>query len=317
MEELVISWTDILREFPSLAKYCVHGFVYEVGYCGLPTVVIHLEPSVWLYEGFYGIEKVGCSSFELCDDLSFRGYETFIYAYAAISKFSLPSESHHCREDATSKFPVHVCIEIFTANQWTGMETVIVKAESRQCVVKFVDIVVYTRLLVVNDERYDVESGNVPYKGKMSRFINEYTQCQIFAHIQKARATAEPSLKAKNFLRVSVTPVFRPSSRGIIPNIISWRNGVRRQTRITNDPRSPASPRRAGHLQSVRRVRHRQKRLFQAVHSHPTGCRRDLSGRILRAAQTPAVCHSVRNSLEMYLRGILPSERTIPTRIIV
>ena len=229
LEELVISWTDILREFPSLAKYCVHGFVYEVGYCGLPTVVIHLEPSVWLYEGFYGIEKVGCSSFELCDDLSFRGYETFIYAYAAISKFSLPSESHHCREDATSKFPVHVCIEIFTANQWTGMETVIVKAESRQCVVKFVDIVVYTRLLVVNDERYDVESGNVPYKGKMSRFINEYTQCQIFAHIQKARATAEPSLKAKNFLRVSVTPAFRPSSRGIIPNIISWRNGVRRQ----------------------------------------------------------------------------------------
>ena len=220
LEELVISWTDILREFPSLAKYCVHGFVYEVGYCGLPTVVIHLEPSVWLYEGFYGIEKVGCSSFELCDDLSFRGYETFIYAYAAISKFSLPSESHHCREDATSKFPVHVCIEIFTANQWTGMETVIVKAESRQCVVKFVDIVVYTRLLVVNDERYDVESGNVPYKGKMSRFINEYTQCQIFAHIQKARATAEPSLKAKNFLRVSVTPAFRPSSRGIIPNLV-------------------------------------------------------------------------------------------------
>ena len=145
LEELVISWTDILREFPSLAKYCVHGFVYEVGYCGLPTVVIHLEPSVWPYEGFYGIEKVGCSSFELCDDLSFRGYETFIYAYAAISNFSLPSESHHCREDATSKFPVHVCIEIFTANQWTGMETVIVKAESRQCVVKFVDIVVYTR----------------------------------------------------------------------------------------------------------------------------------------------------------------------------
>ena len=41
LEELVISWTDILREFPSLAKYCVHGFVYEVGYCGLPTVVIH------------------------------------------------------------------------------------------------------------------------------------------------------------------------------------------------------------------------------------------------------------------------------------
>ena len=56
-----------------------------------------------------------------------------VYAYTAISKFSLPGESHHCREDATSKFPVHVCIEIFTANQWTGMETEIVKAESRQC----------------------------------------------------------------------------------------------------------------------------------------------------------------------------------------
>ena len=72
----------------------------------------------------------------------------------------------------------------------------------------------------MNDERYDVESGNVPGKRKMSRFVNEYAQCQIFCHIQKARATAEPSLKAKNFLRVSVTPAFRPSSRGIIPNLV-------------------------------------------------------------------------------------------------
>ena len=31
----------------------------------------------------------------------------------------------------------------------------------------------------------------------------------------------------------------------------------------------------------------------------------------------PVAFHSVRNSLEMYLRGISSSERTIPTRIIV
>ena len=220
LEESVISRTDILREFPSTAECCVHGFVDEVGHCGLSTVVIHLKPTIWLREGFYGIKEVGCASFELCDDLSFKRGKALVYAYAAIPKFSLSGERHHCEEDAASKFPVHVRIAILAANQRAGMETVVVKAESRQGVIKFSEVVVYSRLLVVNDERYDVESGNVSGKRKMSRFVNKYAQCQIFYHIQKARATAEPSLKAKNFLRISVTPAFRPSSRKIISNLV-------------------------------------------------------------------------------------------------
>ena len=72
---------------------------------------------------------------------------------AAILKFGSSGKRHHCGKDAASKFPVHVRIAIFAANQRTGMETVIDKA--------------------------------------------------------------------KNFLRVSVTPVFRPSSLGIIPNLFS------------------------------------------------------------------------------------------------
>ena len=88
-------------------------------------------------------------------------------------------------------------------------------------------------------------------------------------------------------------------------------------TRITNDPRSPAPPRRAGHLQSIWRVRHSRARHFQAMRGHPTDCRRDHSERVLRAARPPVAFHSLRNSLDMYLRGISSSERTIPTRIIV
>ena len=104
---------------------------------------------------------------------------------------------------------------------------------------------------------------------------------------------------------------------GIVANLCDVAEGVGEKTRITNDPRSPAPPRRAGHLQSIWRVRHSRARHFQAMRGHPTDCRRDHSERVLRAARPPVAFHSLRNSLDMYLRGISSSERTIPTRIIV
>ena len=88
-----------------------------------------------------------------------------------------------------------------------------------------------------------------------------------------------------------------------------------RQTRITNDPRSPAPPRRAGHLQSILRVCHSRACHFQAMRGHPTGCRRDLPGRVLRAARPPVAIQSVRNSRETYLRGSSSSARAIPLAI--
>ena len=88
-------------------------------------------------------------------------------------------------------------------------------------------------------------------------------------------------------------------------------------SRITNDPRAAASPRRAGHLQSVLRMRYRPSRLSPTMRSHPTGCRRGLSRRMLRAAQPPVASQSVRNSREMYLRGTSSSASAMPTRMIV
>ena len=92
-------------------------------------------------------------------------------------------------------------------------------------------------------------------------------------------------------------------------------NPAERHPRITNDPRSPAPPRRAGHLQSILRVCHSRACHFQAMRGHPTGCRRDLPGRVLRAARPPVAIQSVRNSRETYLRGSSSSARAIPLAI--
>ena len=85
-------------------------------------------------------------------------------------------------------------------------------------------------------------------------------------------------------------------------------------SRITNDPRSPAAPRRAGHLQSILRVCHSRACHFQAVRGHPTGCRRGRIGRILRAARPPVAIQSVRNSRETYLRCGTGRDGATPSR---
>ena len=90
-----------------------------------------------------------------------------------------------------------------------------------------------------------------------------------------------------------------------------------RGSRITNDPRASASPRRAGNLQSVLSTRQRQNSPSRAMRSHPTGFRRGLSGRMFRAVRPPVAGQSVRNSREMYLRGVSSSASAMPTFMIV
>ena len=116
------------------------------------------------------------------------------------------------------------------------------------------------------------------------------------------------------------TPRKDAAERGIgdiISNLARTRYQASDIARITNDPRAAASPRRAGHLQSVLRMRYRPSRLSPTMRSHPTGCRRGLSRRMLRAAQPPVASQSVRNSREMYLRGTSSSASAMPTRMIV
>ena len=53
----------------------------------------------------------------------------------------------------------------------------------------------------------------------------------LFIPIKRERRDIPP-LKAKNFLRVSVTPAFRLSSLGIVPNLHAVRKGA---DFVTND----------------------------------------------------------------------------------
>ena len=150
-------------------------------------------------------------------------------------------------------------------------------------------------------------------------FVYEYTDLTCSHGVSsfgKTKARIAPRLRQESF-PLAGDSGFRPCRQILYQNQFRWRNRPGEKSRITNDPRSPAPPRRAGHLLSIWRVRHSRARHFQAMRGHPTDCRRDHSERVLRAARPPVAFHSLRNSLDMYLRGISSSERTIPTRIIV
>ena len=90
----------------------------------------------------------------------------------------------------------------------------------------FVDGFLYVLLLIVGDKRYNVEARSIVGNRKIAGLVNEYAQSRAFVHPYKARAAGYPPLKAKNFLRVSVTPAFRLSSLGIVPNLSAVRKGA-------------------------------------------------------------------------------------------
>lgn len=98
--------------------------------------------------------------------------------------------------------------------------------------IEFVYGFLYVLLLIVGDKRYNVEARRIVGNRKIAGLVNEYAQSRVFIHPYKARAAGYPPLKAKNFLRVSVTPAFRLSSLGVVPNLHAVRKGA---DFVTND----------------------------------------------------------------------------------
>jgi hypothetical protein len=107
------------------------------------------------------------------------------------------------------------------------MKAKVWKTHSGKGRVKFADRLLYVLLLIVGDERYNIETRRIVGNRKIAGLVNEYTQSRISVHVYKARAAGCPPLKAKNFLRVSVTPAFRLSSLDIIPNYVARRKGAK------------------------------------------------------------------------------------------
>ena len=134
--------------------------------------------------------------------------------------------------------------------------------------IEFVYGFLYVLLLIVGDKRYNVEARSIVGNRKIAGLVNEYAQSRVFVHPYKARAAGYPPLKAKNFLRVSVTPAFRLSSLGIVPNLHAVRKGA---DFVTNDfeenserMRRGQAPRNADFSGHLRSQPHRDARCWSA-----------------------------------------------------
>ena len=223
LKEPVFVWSYILREFPVVAVARRHGFVDEVRYDGLAAIVIHFYLEVRNSMEIRGVEEFGNAHLELGDDLFLGGYEFLVDADASIAKWRFPGESHHRGKYTVAHFPSHVFVAVLSPDKRSGMKAKVWQPHPGKCFVKFADGFVYALLLIMSDKRHDVKPRVGTGKWKVAGFVNEYAQSRVVGHGCKARAAGCPPLKAKNFLRVSVTPAFRPSSVRIVPNSAACR----------------------------------------------------------------------------------------------
>ena len=225
LKEPVSPRPHVLREFPVVAVARRHGFVDEVRYDGLAAIVIHFYLEVRNSMEIRGVEEFGNAHLELGDDLFLGGYEFLVDADASIAKWRFPGESHHRGKYTVAHFPSHVFVAVLSPDKRSGMKAKVWQPHPGKCFVKFADGFVYALLLIMSDKRHDVKPRVGTGKWKVAGFVNEYAQSRVVGHGCKARAAGCPPLKAKNFLRVSVTPAFRPSSVRILPNSAAWRKG--------------------------------------------------------------------------------------------
>ena len=146
---------------------------------------------------------------------------------ASVAEWRFSGEGHHRGKYSIAHFPAHVFISIFTSDKRPSMEAKVRKPHSGKGLIEFVYGFLYVLLLIVGDKRYNVEARSIVGNRKIAGLVNEYAQSRAFVHPYKARAAGYPPLKAKNFLRVSVTPAFRPSSPSIVSNSFAGHKGVK------------------------------------------------------------------------------------------
>jgi hypothetical protein len=232
LKEPVFVWSYILRELPFVSVLCRHGFVDEICDDSLATIVIHFNLEVSNRREPRGIEELGDSRLELSDNLFLGSYEFLVDADASVAEWRFSGEGHHRGKYSIAHFPAHVFISSFTSDKRPSMEAKVRKPHSGKGLIEFVYGFLYVLLLIVGDKRYNVEARRIVGNRKIAGLVNEYAQSRVFIHPYKARAAGYPPLKAKNFLRVSVTPAFRLSSLGIVPNLSAVRKGA---NFVTND----------------------------------------------------------------------------------
>ena len=226
LKEPVFVRSHVLRELPFVAVSRRHGFVDEICDDGLAAIVIHFYLEVRNNLAARDIKEFGNAGLELRDDLFLGSYEFLVDADAPIAEWRFSGEGHHGGKYPIAHFPTHVFVTILTSDKRSCMEAKVREPHSGKRFIEFADGFIYALILIVGDERYNIEAGRIVGNRKIAGLVDEYAQSRILIHAYKARAAGYPPLKAKNFLRVSVTPAFRLSSLGIVPNLSAVRKGA-------------------------------------------------------------------------------------------
>ena len=225
LEKSVFVWSYVLGELPFVAVACRHGFVDEICDDSLAAIVIHFYLEVCNCRNVRNIEEFGNAGFKKCDNLFLGSHKFLVDADASVAEWRFSGEGHHGGKYSAAHFPAHVFVAVFMSDKRPCMEAKVWKTHPCKGLVEFVDGFRDALLLIVGDERYNVETRCIIGNRKIAGLVDEYAQSRIFVHAYKARAAGCPPLKAKNFLRVSVTPAFRLSSPCMISNLLSVRKG--------------------------------------------------------------------------------------------
>ena len=223
LKEPVSVRSHVLRELPFVAVSRRHGFVDEICDDGLTAIVIHFYLEVRNSLVTRNIEEFGNTGLELRYNMFLGSCEFLVDADASIAEWRFSGEGHHGGKYPIAHFPAHVFVAIFAPDKRSCMETKVREPHSGKRFIEFADGFIYALILIVGDERYNIEARRIVGNRKIAGLVDEYAQSRILIHDHKARAAECPPLKAKNFLRVSVTPAFWPSSPCIVSNSLARR----------------------------------------------------------------------------------------------
>ena len=226
LKEPVFVRSHVLRELPFVAVSRRHGFVDEICDDGLTAIVIHFYLEVRNSLVTRNIEEFGNTGLELRYNMFLGSCEFLVDADASVAEWGFSGEGHHGGKYPIAHFPAHVFVAIFAPDKRSCMETKVREPHSGKRFIEFADGFIYALILIVGDERYNIEARRIVGNRKIAGLVDEYAQSRILIHAHKARAAGCPPLKAKNFLRVSVTPAFRLSSPCMISNLSSVCKGA-------------------------------------------------------------------------------------------
>ena len=197
LKEPVFVRSHVLRELPFVAVSRRHGFVDEICDDGLAAIVIHFYLEVRNSLAARDIKEFGNAGLELRDDLFLGSYEFLVDADAPIAEWRFSGEGHHGGKYPVAHFPAHVFVAILAPDKRSCMEAKIWEPHSGKGFIEFANGFLYALLLIVGDERYNIETGRIVGNREIAGLVNEYAQSRILIHAYKSESGGMPAAQGE------------------------------------------------------------------------------------------------------------------------